>query len=233
VNTVWHLITSTEGIQFILVSGFALLAVIFALGLITLKNPVHAALSLIGNFICLAGIYLLLGSFVMGVMQLVVYAGAIMVLFLFVIMFFFTPKPHQELEISKSPLGFIAWVSALALVLFGLLIGFIWSTSTTIGAQVKGGPIQTHKIVNFDLSKGPRSEPFSSNITIGETPAKVEIQGGGLVVAGTNLLSQNIVAFELTSLLLLTAIIGSVVLVKELSSPRAELPLKEISDGKR
>ena len=65
---------------------FALLAVLCAVMMVTRSNPVASALWLIGTFFALAAIYTLLGAFFIGIIQILVYAGAIMVLFLFVIM---------------------------------------------------------------------------------------------------------------------------------------------------
>jgi NADH-quinone oxidoreductase subunit J len=65
---------------------FAVLAASSALLTVTRKSPVASALWLIGTFFSLAAIYTLLGAFFIGIIQILVYAGAIMVLFLFVIM---------------------------------------------------------------------------------------------------------------------------------------------------
>jgi NADH-quinone oxidoreductase subunit J len=65
---------------------FAGLAIVSALLMVTRRNPVASALWLVGTFFCLAAIYTLLGAFFIGIIQILVYAGAIMVLFLFVIM---------------------------------------------------------------------------------------------------------------------------------------------------
>lgn len=65
---------------------FASCAVVSAVAMITRKNPVASAIWLIGAFFSLAAIYTLLGAFFIGIIQILVYAGAIMVLFLFVIM---------------------------------------------------------------------------------------------------------------------------------------------------
>jgi NADH-quinone oxidoreductase subunit J len=65
---------------------FAGVAVASALMMVTRRNPVASALWLVGTFFALAAIYTLLGAFFIGVIQILVYAGAIMVLFLFVIM---------------------------------------------------------------------------------------------------------------------------------------------------
>src|SRR5690554_6664100 len=65
---------------------FAAIAVSAALMTVTRRNPVASALRLAGTFFALAATYTLLGAFFIGVIQMLVYAGAIMVLFLFVIM---------------------------------------------------------------------------------------------------------------------------------------------------
>jgi NADH-quinone oxidoreductase subunit J len=65
---------------------FAGIAVVSAAMTVSRKNPVASALWLIGTFFALAAIYTLLGAFFIGIIQILVYAGAIMVLFLFVIM---------------------------------------------------------------------------------------------------------------------------------------------------
>jgi NADH-quinone oxidoreductase subunit J len=65
---------------------FAACAAGSALAMITRKNPVACAMWLIGTFFSVAAIYTLLGAFFIGIIQILVYAGAIMILFLFVIM---------------------------------------------------------------------------------------------------------------------------------------------------
>ena len=65
---------------------FALLAIIGGIGVISYKNPVTSAFSLIASFLGLAGLFILLGAYLVGILQILVYAGAIMVLFLFIIM---------------------------------------------------------------------------------------------------------------------------------------------------
>src|SRR5437899_8472489 len=65
---------------------FAVLTIGGALGVVVLKNPIASAMSLVATFFFLAGIYVLLWAHTIAVLQVLVYAGAIMVLFLFVIM---------------------------------------------------------------------------------------------------------------------------------------------------
>ncbi|MBI4464132.1 MAG: NADH-quinone oxidoreductase subunit J, partial [Acidobacteria bacterium] len=65
---------------------FAAAAVGFAVNLLVQRHPIHSALSLIGVMASLASLYLMLGAEFLAVAQVIVYAGAIMVLFVFVIM---------------------------------------------------------------------------------------------------------------------------------------------------
>ena len=74
------------GLQTILFWFFAILGIGGGVGLIFNRNPVYSALSLILNFFSLSGLYLSLNAEFLAAIQILVYAGAIMVLFLFVIM---------------------------------------------------------------------------------------------------------------------------------------------------
>ena len=65
---------------------FAILMLAFGVGVVVNRNPVASALSLVGSFLCLAALYVSLDAFFIGVIQVLVYAGAVMVLFLFIIM---------------------------------------------------------------------------------------------------------------------------------------------------
>ncbi|MCE1187594.1 MAG: NADH-quinone oxidoreductase subunit J, partial [Ignavibacteria bacterium] len=73
-------------LEIILFAFFGVIACVTAIMVITRKNPIISALFLILNFAALAGLYLLLFAQFIAVVQIIVYAGAIMVLFLFVIM---------------------------------------------------------------------------------------------------------------------------------------------------
>ncbi len=65
---------------------FSALLVIFGVMVIALRNPVSSALSLVMAFLCLAALFITLDAYFIGVIQILVYAGAVMVLFLFIIM---------------------------------------------------------------------------------------------------------------------------------------------------
>jgi NADH-quinone oxidoreductase subunit J len=104
--------------------GLSIAAVVFAIAVITRKNAVHAALSLIGTLVSLAGLYLMLyAPFVAGV-QIVLYAGGIMVLFLFVIMLVNLDQNIREIQFNKQwMVGLIAALALGGLVLFVIRTG--------------------------------------------------------------------------------------------------------------
>jgi len=66
--------------------GFAAIAVVSALLMLAFRNPVHSALALVTTILCVAGTYVLLEAYFLAAVQVIAYAGAVMVLFLFVIM---------------------------------------------------------------------------------------------------------------------------------------------------
>jgi NADH-quinone oxidoreductase subunit J len=97
----------------------ATMAVLSGIAVITRKNPVHSALALIVTLLSLAGLYLMLyAPFVAGV-QIIVYAGGIMVLFLFVIMLVNLERNLKEEQFSKQwPIAGLAALSLFALIGF-------------------------------------------------------------------------------------------------------------------
>lgn len=159
---------------------FAIIAIAFALTLIFKKNPVSSAFSLIMVFLAFAGIYASLDAHLIAAMQIVVYTGAIMVLFIFVIMLLNADVPDLDYARTST----VTKVSAMGggLVLFGVLT---W--------MFKGA----------DLTKqGPHTEEWITQ------------SGGNTQVLSELLFSEYLLPFELTSVLLLVAIVGAVAIAK-------------------
>lgn len=111
----------------------SVLAVLLALLMVLQKNPIYSALFLVATFFPLALIFLLLWAPFVAVIQILVYAGAIMVLFVFVIMMINLEK--HELEVEKDKLFKI--VSAVLAVLF-VSAGFYWITKSVDRGTVPG-----------------------------------------------------------------------------------------------
>jgi NADH-quinone oxidoreductase subunit J len=111
----------------ILFGAFASLTVLSAVGVVVLKNPIACAMSLVATFFFLAGIYILLWAHTVAALQVLVYAGAIMVLFLFVIMLLSINETGPAIQLSFSRvLGVVATVA-----LFASLARAFWKLPAT------------------------------------------------------------------------------------------------------
>jgi NADH-quinone oxidoreductase subunit J len=156
-----------------IVAAFACLA--SGIGVVTFRNPFYSALALIGNLGSLAVLYLLLSAEFVAAAQVLVYAGAVMVMFLFVIAYI----GHE----SEAP-----WAG-----------GPSWQT---VGAVLAAGAILTEIIVVIGLKAGGR---LARHADVGRA-------FGSPSDLGRVFLTDHLVAFELTSIVLLVAAVGGVVL---------------------
>jgi len=174
---------------------FAAVGVVSALLCITQRNPVASAFWLIGTMLSLAAIYILLHAEFIGIIQVLVYAGAVMVLFLFVIMLLNLGSAGSDLRPWPS------WIVALAL-------------TGGLGAQllVLGRYTPERAALEFTRSS-VLADP--ALVFTGDASVQAATQGQGVVGAVAAPLFQTyLVPFEITSILLLAAIIGAVVLAK-------------------
>ncbi|MBU6162571.1 MAG: NADH-quinone oxidoreductase subunit J [Myxococcales bacterium] len=95
-----------------------------ALGVVGARNPVNGALSLVTSFFFLAGLYVLLNAHFMAVLQILVYAGAIVVLFLFVLMLLnLGDDEHGKGKISLTKLAGVGTGAAVMVTLMGAFTG--------------------------------------------------------------------------------------------------------------
>jgi NADH-quinone oxidoreductase subunit J len=169
-----------------------LIAVAAAIGMLTSVNAVHAALFLVINFFCVALFYLGLHAPFLAMVQITVYAGAIMVLFLFVIMLL----GAERVSLNST----LRWQGPLAAVLVVLLLGvtiFILF-SPQIGTQIPAPEVWTAAQASSDAAFG--------------SPASV----------GLALFERYLLPFQMVGLLLLIAMIGAVVLTRDELKPRRE-----------
>ena len=162
-----------------------------ALGVILARNPVHSALMLVMTLFGIAVLFVAQEAHFLAAVQVIVYAGAIVVLFLFVIMLLGVDRA-QNLELSILP------IQRWAALVFGagsllLLVGLIVVVKEPVtGAEAMGGAASGDENVRL---------------------------------LARSLFSDHVYAFELTSLLLVIAVIGAVVLArkpKEIQSAVAE-----------
>ena len=156
-----------------IVAGFSCLA--SAVAVISFSNPFYSALALIGNLASLAVLYLLLSAEFVAAAQVLVYAGAVVVMFLFVIAYV---GPRREEPWSGGP----SW--------------------KTLGACLAAGALLVEIVIAISLAAGGS---LGHDATIGAdfgTPAYI----------GRLFLTDHLLAFEITSIVLLVAAIGGVVL---------------------
>jgi NADH-quinone oxidoreductase subunit J len=166
---------SLDLIFFLLLS---LISISTALGMLLSRNAIHSALFLVLNFVTVAVFYLLLGAPFIAMAQITVYAGAIMVLFLFVIMLLGAESIAGEFNWRKAVFpGFLAAVLAVEAT-------FIFLT--------RARPV------------GDVAQPDGSVNTV-----------TNLQALGEALFTQYLLPFEVTSILLLVAMVGAIVLVRK------------------
>jgi NADH-quinone oxidoreductase subunit J len=166
----------------------AILFYIFAIGtlaasaqVILRRNPIYGAVSLVGAFFFLAGIYVLLSAPLIAILQVMVYAGAVMVLFVFVIMLL----NLKEEELGEAKMTF--WKGAgVAAVIAGTAL-VIWRS---LGPAYPGAPV-------VDNAVRMAGAGF-----------------GGLKSVAHTLYLASVLPFEVTSLLLLVAVVAAVVVAK-------------------
>lgn len=115
-------------LQWLIFLGMAFTSILASVLLITRKNPIHSALFLILNFLCVAVIYLLLYSQFIAIIQVLVYAGAIVMLIVFVIMLL---DLEEELR-SRLKLFYSKVIGSVlaVLFLFGLVYGLVATSPT-------------------------------------------------------------------------------------------------------
>jgi NADH-quinone oxidoreductase subunit J len=157
--------------------GFGALLVATATMVVLHRNPVTSALFLVLSFCSLAGIYLLLQAEFLGFVQIIVYAGAIMVLFLFVIMYLNLQHDVEHGAHIAVRRG-IGWMVAALMLLFSTML-------------VKRG-----------WSPGPEAAMLAG------------AEHGNAGAIGRELYSRFLFPFEVTSMLLLVAMVGAIVMTK-------------------
>jgi NADH-quinone oxidoreductase subunit J len=162
----------------------AAISAVLAVTMLIAKNPITSALCLLGVLLMTAGIYGLIGEHLIATIQLVVYAGAIMVLFIFSIMLLNLNKESSEF---KDKPGIFIGAVAMGLGVFGV-IAFA---------------------LNEHFLKHRQEIPTGEF-----TSEKVMALGGNSKVLSHALFSQFYISFEVISLALLIAIVGAVVLAK-------------------
>ena len=159
---------------------FGAVAVIASLLVIAQRNPIYSVMLLIASFGALSGLYVLLDAPFVAVTQIIVYAGAIMVLFLFVVMLLNAPHEETEHDERVHPLRRPGTMRFGAVLAVALAVELLWALTRAGGDS-------------------------------GEFPAAALISVREI---GKSLFTEYAFAFEVTSILILVAMVGAVVLAK-------------------
>jgi NADH-quinone oxidoreductase subunit J len=162
---------------------FGGLAVIGSLLVVGQRNPVYSVLSIIASFFGLAGLYVLLESPFVAVVQIIIYAGAIMVLFLFVVMLLNVPREDAAEWDRSHPLYRPAAVRIGAVLAMAMALELGWALARATGLGIGVGE---------------------------ERDAQSSIQKLGEI-----LFTKYMFAFEVTSILIIAAMVGAVVLARK------------------
>ena len=223
-----------EQILFII---FGIFAVGSAICVIAFKNPIHSALALVLTFFSLAGLFISLGAYFVAAVQVIVYAGAIMVLFLFVIMLLNLGRLQAARQINKAKV--FAVIVGIILAAEAIYIGIRVYDGTAVspsqgGSEAVGAAITTEQLdqiatleSTYQLDRAEINSTYVPKIaeqkntvqtlTASEANQLIEkLQGemGKPDRIGTVLFTKFLLPFEVTSLILLAALIGVIVLVK-------------------
>jgi len=159
--------------------AFAVIAVLASLFVVAQKNPMHSVMLLITSFGALAGLYVLLDAPFTAVTQIIIYAGAIMVLFLFTVMLLNVPREDPAPPAISALLGPT-----------GMRIGVV--LSILLGAEILWA---LSRIGLSWFTQGPAASSVSSVALIGQ-----------------GIFTRHAFAFEATSILILVAMVGAVVI---------------------
>jgi NADH-quinone oxidoreductase subunit J len=186
---------------------FSIAAILAGLLTVMARNAVHSALFLISSLVSVGALFILLGAeFIAGV-QILVYVGGVMVLFLFVIMLVNVGAEEEGRAaiFNRPPQVAAALVFSLLLVL-GLLFAI---------NRAYGGPKDTEKAQQIASARDAREQTLQTGST-GVSRISTETER-----VGNTLYTYASLPFEIASLLLLVAIIGSVMLARTLKQEAA------------
>jgi NADH-quinone oxidoreductase subunit J len=158
---------------------FATVAILASLLVIAQRNPIYSVLLLVTSFGALSGLYILLDAPFVAVIQIIIYAGAIMVLFLFVVMLLNAPQEDTEYDVRRHPLlrPGPMWFGAALAVAF--LVEVVWA-----------------------ITRGDSDSSFGDGAAM------------SIAAIGRTLFTDYAFPFEVTSILILVAMVGAVVLAR-------------------
>ena len=201
---------------------FGLVAICSAICVIAFKNPIHSALALILTFFSQAGLFIALGAHFVAAVQVIVYAGAIMVLFLFVIMLLNLGSLQDTARQNISAIKIFVLVLAVLLAIEGVTVaryvdqngGVIKKQSTDVIIQrLKDDFNMSDEDIKHSVEKLYGTGTSVSNLTSVQVTGLVHSEMGKTERIGTLLFSKFVLPFEVTSFILIAALIGVIAIV--------------------
>jgi NADH-quinone oxidoreductase subunit J len=187
------------------------IAVASSILVVAMRNPVHSALFLLLTFLCVAILFVMKGAEFVGAVQLLVYAGGIMVLFLFVVMLINVRHLPEERVTSKYWLGGIG---------MGLAVFLLFAT--TVRPGVYHAPVDNPDALKSVTTYRHRKVRHKDGSVTRRLVARHTVEGNSEAV-GMALYRDYLVPFEVASLFLLVAMVGAIVIGKrELSAVEEE-----------
>ena len=208
-----------------LIAGF--FAILGAVGLVAARNPVHSALSLVMSLFAVAVLFLNQDAQFLAAVQVIVYAGAIVVLFLFVIMLLGVDESE---DLSIEPIA----GQRPAAVLIG--VGVLVLSVIFVAVSVDGGATGTESLT------APKVDSITESTTVSATEALIDDVSGpdgssaddaqtdgrendpNINQLGRTLFTDYVFAFEVTALLLTIAVVGAVLLARKPKGELAPMP---------
>jgi NADH-quinone oxidoreductase subunit J len=185
---------------------FAAIVVFGAVGVVAMRQPVHSALFLLLSFFGIAALFITLRAEFLAAVQILVYAGGIMVLFLFTIMLVNIRKTAGEPFLHRQAGGALL----VAFLLLAVVGGTIVASSRTSGLADAGQPADPAKLSTTTITRTV-TETVDGKIV--KTPVTEQVAGNSQAVAWS-LYRDYLLPFEVASVFLLVAMIGAVVLGK-------------------
>ena len=201
---------------------FGLVAICSAICVIAFKNPIHSALALILTFFSQAGLFIALGAHFVAAVQVIVYAGAIMGLFLFVIMLLNLGSLQDTARQNISAIKIFVLVLAVLLAIEGVTVaryvdqngGVIKKQSTDVIIQrLKDDFKMSDEDIKHSVEELYGTGTSVSNLTSVQVTGLVHSEMGKTERIGTLLFSKFVLPFEVTSFILIAALIGVIAIV--------------------
>ncbi len=183
------------------------LALVSAIGVVSFRSPIYCALSLVGNMVLLAVLFLLLNAQFLAAVQVIIYAGAVMVLFVFIIALL-SPGAEDKPRLDARFLIGLAGVFYITLQVF-LLVGNGVTYDKNATACTSSTQQQCSKAPLHGAQVGAHQRAGS----LAFYPDDVN-RAGNVQTVGGQLFTTFLLPFEITSLLLFVAAIGAVYLTR-------------------